>query len=116
MKLTKTLSLIAAVSIGIFSTSCTQYPSPNAKTGSVVGGLLGAGAGALIGDRKGRGLEGAAIGAAVGALGGGLLGGARDDRERQYNNQSRPPYYNDRYPPRDSGRYDRYEQRPSYNY
>ena len=64
--------------IALCLTSC----GPSGKRGAAIGGLLGAGAGAIIGHQSGRGLEGAAIGGAVGAGTGGLLGGARDDRFR----------------------------------
>jgi uncharacterized protein YcfJ len=57
--------------------SCSN--SPNARTGTVIGALGGAGVGGIIGSQSGRGLEGAAIGAGLGALGGNLIGGSRDD-------------------------------------
>ena len=63
--------------------------------------LVGAGAGALIGEHNDRELEGAAVGGVVGAIAGGLLGSARDEeyygrapapapRYRTY--QQAPPY------------------------
>ncbi|MFC1675109.1 YMGG-like glycine zipper-containing protein, partial [Candidatus Omnitrophota bacterium] len=42
--------------------------------GTVIGGILGAAAGGIIGHQSGHGGEGAAIGAATGALGGALVG------------------------------------------
>lgn len=69
------------VTIGILSVLLVSFMigCQNTKThaveGSVVGGLLGATAGGIIGHQGGHGLEGAGIGAAVGALGGGLIGG-----------------------------------------
>lgn len=92
---------MALASLGL--ASCTSEPAPNTKTGAVGGGLLGAGAGALIGHQSGRALEGAAIGGAVGAAGGALLGSAADDRERMRQRQAPPPrrydqgYYGPRY-------------------
>ena len=72
----------------LFGTSCYyDHPTVHTKRGAVIGGVLGAGAGALIGEHNDRELEGAAIGGAIGALTGGLLGSARD--EAYY---GRPPY------------------------
>ena len=86
MKIQKiVLTAIAALGLITFNTSC----GPGAKRGAVIGGLAGAGAGAIIGHQSGRGLEGAAIGGAVGAGSGALIGGARDDeREIQRNHQN----------------------------
>ena len=69
------LSLFALCGVSCYS----EYPTVHAKRGTVLGGLLGAGAGAVIGNQSDRPLEGAAIGGAVGALTGGLLGSARDE-------------------------------------
>jgi len=69
-----TLVLSASLALAMF----------NSKRGAVLGGLIGAGTGAIIGHQSGRGLEGAAIGGAVGAGGGALLGSARDDDEARY--------------------------------
>lgn len=89
--------------ITIFGTSCYTTPagSVHAKRSTVLGGLVGAGAGALIGEHNDRELEGAAVGGVVGAIAGGLLGSARDEeyygrapapapRYRTY--QQAPPY------------------------
>ena len=66
--------------------SC-QNAGPNANNGAVLGGLGGAGVGAIIGNQSGRPLEGALIGGAVGALGGAALGTAQDERNAQYYQQ-----------------------------
>lgn len=50
-----------------------------ADRGAAAGGLLGAGAGALIGSQTGDPLAGAAIGAGLGALGGGVFGSQMDE-------------------------------------
>lgn len=84
------LSVMAVASLGLASCA-THEPAPNTKTGAVAGGLLGAGAGAIIGHQSGRALEGAAIGGAAGAAGGALLGSAADDRERQRRGYYGPP-------------------------
>jgi outer membrane lipoprotein SlyB len=64
--------------------SCTN--GRNARTGTVIGALGGAGVGGIIGSQSGRGLEGAAIGAGLGALGGNVIGGAQDqdNHRRRY--------------------------------
>ena len=83
------LTSVAAIGLLFLNTSC----GPGAKRGTVIGGLAGAGAGAIIGNQSGRGLEGAAIGGAVGAGAGALLGGARDDeREAEYYRQHHSRY------------------------
>ena len=81
MKIHKLLLLVVTtLGIAFFSTSC----GPSAKRGAVLGGIIGAGAGAIIGHQSDRPLEGAAIGGAVGAGAGGLLGGAKDDDRRAH--------------------------------
>ena len=74
------------LSIGIASllslASCTS--GPNARTGTILGGLGGAAAGGIIGHQSGRGIEGAAIGGTLGAVGGNMVGGAQDSRNRSY--------------------------------
>lgn len=101
------LALAASLTV-----SCTS--GPNARTGTVVGGLGGAALGGIVGHQSGRGLEGAAIGGALGALGGNLIGGSQDQRNYGYGRgyYSNRGYYSDR------GRYSRrgYSSRPSYYY
>lgn len=74
--------LTASLMIPLGLSSCTS--GPNARTGTVLGGLGGAAAGGIIGHQSGRGLEGAAIGGGLGALGGNVVGGAQDQRNRRY--------------------------------
>ena len=74
-------SLSAAIAL-VFS-SCATGPygdNENAKEGAVIGGLAGAGLGAIIGNQSGRPLEGALIGAGAGGLGGAAIGSSQDDR------------------------------------
>jgi len=88
---------IVAVGIAMFGSSCySDYGNVHAKRGAVVGGLVGAGAGALIGGHTDRELEGAAIGGLFGALAGGVLGSARDDE--YYYGHSQPRYNSYRQP------------------
>ncbi len=84
MKIRKFFLVVTAL-IAFTSTSC----GPSGKRGAVLGGVIGAGAGAIIGHQSGRPLEGAAIGGALGAGTGGLLGGARDDERRAYDERHR---------------------------
>lgn len=75
-------------------TGCeTMGTAAQSKTtqGAVLGGLLGAGTGAIIGEQTGKAGAGTAIGAGLGALGGGLLGHALEEQERKYQQQQMPP-------------------------
>ena len=58
--------------------------------GAVLGGLLGAGTGAIIGNQTDHAGAGTAIGAGLGALGGGLLGHAMEENSHQAQTQSTP--------------------------
>jgi uncharacterized protein YcfJ len=87
--------ILAAVSM-LTLASCAG--GPNAQTGTVIGGLGGAGLGAIIGNQSGRPLEGAAIGGALGAIGGNMIGNSQDQRNYQrqqqyYNQQPQQGYY-----------------------
>lgn len=65
----------------VFATGCSSLSQTEA--GAVGGGLLGAGAGALIGSATGHTGAGAAIGAGVGALAGGVTGNAVEQSENR---------------------------------
>ena len=78
----KTTLLAASIFTSMLLASCSS--GPNARTGTLIGGLGGAAAGGIIGNQSGRGLEGAAIGGALGAVGGNAVGGAQDQRNRRY--------------------------------
>ncbi len=97
----KKLALPILAAAALFgSASCNTY-APNTKMGAALGGLAGAGLGAIVGHQSGRALEGAAIGGAAGAVTGGLMGSAADDAQRP--RQSRYYYDEDYYddgPPR----------------
>ena len=58
--------------------------------GALLGGLLGAGTGAIIGNQTDHAGAGTAIGAGLGALGGGLLGNALEERDRAASQQTMP--------------------------
>lgn len=72
------LAIVAVCAIGF---GCATGQSVHTKEKAVMGGLLGAAAGGVIGHQSGRGLEGAAIGAAAGSVAGGVVGSAQDERE-----------------------------------
>src|SRR6056297_1227407 len=55
-------------------------PNQRAKQGALMGGLLGAGVGAVFSDDK---VKGAAIGGALGAAGGGVYGSILDKQEAE---------------------------------
>jgi outer membrane protein with glycine zipper len=70
------------VSLLLFCVSAVGCRSPYyADQGALVGGLGGAGVGALVGNAVGHTGAGALIGAGAGALGGALVGNALDDVE-----------------------------------
>jgi len=66
--------------ISVVSLSGCQTSS-HAENGAVLGGLLGAGTGAIIGHASGNTGAGAAIGAGVGALSGAAIGHGQDEVE-----------------------------------
>lgn len=82
------IKLFTALSAACIMAGCAT--GPEAQTGTVLGGLLGAGAGGIIGHQSGRGLEGAALGAGIGALSGNMYGNAQD--QRNYNAYQRSLY------------------------
>ncbi|MBX7257393.1 MAG: glycine zipper 2TM domain-containing protein [Candidatus Hydrogenedentes bacterium] len=92
----KLLAMAVVVSVGstFFLMGCQTTPT---QQGAVAGGLLGAGAGAIIGNQvHGKSGEGALIGAAAGALTGALIGDHVDERRdrrgaQQQRAQQAPP-------------------------
>ncbi len=65
------------ISLGV---GCNTTPT---QDGAVVGGLLGAGLGAIVGNQSGHEGEGALIGAGVGALTGALVGDQVDEASKR---------------------------------
>jgi hypothetical protein len=92
MRWIKTSGLVAVALISVALTGCTTPTGApnNAGTGAIVGGLSGAGIGALATCGN---PAGAAIGAAAGALTGGLIGASVDQQ------QARGPVYVAQPPP-----------------
>jgi YMGG-like Gly-zipper len=91
------LTSAAAVLAAITLSNCSGPTGPDTQRGAVVGGLLGAGAGAIIGNQSGHAGEGALIGAGAGALGGAAIGNARDTERRNYNGNGNQGGYYDKY-------------------
>jgi uncharacterized protein YcfJ len=58
--------------------------------GAVLGGLLGAGTGAIVGNQSDHAGAGTAIGAGLGALGGGLIGNAMEEKDQRAQQQTTP--------------------------
>jgi outer membrane protein OmpA-like peptidoglycan-associated protein len=73
-----TFVILLAVLVGA---SCAN--TPKWQTGAVVGGAVGAGAGAVIGHQSDHEVEGALIGGAVGAVAGGLIGAQLDKQQAE---------------------------------
>lgn len=75
-----TIGIICA----IFALQGQAHAQYSQTRGTVLGGLTGAAAGAIIGDNNDEAGVGAAIGGVVGALAGSALGQAEDQRSRYY--------------------------------
>jgi hypothetical protein len=71
-------NLLLAIGIGLLAAPGCQSPY-YADRGAAAGGLLGAGAGALIGSQTGNTGAGAALGAGLGALTGSVFGAQMDE-------------------------------------
>ena len=89
LNLTLVLAALAAVSgcesMGTAAQSQTTQ-------GAVMGGLLGAGTGAIIGNQSHHHAgAGAAIGGALGALGGGMIGHGLEEQRQAAQQQAYPP-------------------------
>jgi uncharacterized protein YcfJ len=67
----------------LFIAGCSGQPLSTREKGTLGGGVLGAGAGALIGSAVGHPGAGALIGGGMGALGGGLIGNQMQNQEVQ---------------------------------
>ena len=79
------LALVGCESLGTAAQSKTNQ-------GAVLGGLLGAGSGAILGNQMGHHAgAGTAIGAGLGALGGGLIGHGMEERDTAVQRQQYPP-------------------------
>jgi len=79
-------------------TGCAE-PGKHEVAGTLAGGALGAGAGAIIGHQTGHTGAGTAIGAGAGALGGNLIGRGIDEAARANQENNPPAGYNQTYTP-----------------
>ena len=72
----------AAASIALLTLGCVGCQSPyHSDQDALAGGVLGAGAGALVGHAMGNTAAGAVVGAGVGALSGAAIGASADETE-----------------------------------
>ena len=76
--------ILISVTLLIVVSGCNTTP---VQDGAAVGGVLGAAAGAIIGNQSGREGEGALVGAGIGAATGALIGD-HVGRKREQRNQS----------------------------
>jgi len=84
MRVGVVLMLFAVMTVAL--AGCETTPT---QQGAILGGALGAGAGAIIGNQShGRTGEGALIGAAGGALAGALIGDQVDENRRRQGQQN----------------------------
>ena len=78
----KTISLaIAATIVAMFLSACSGQPLTTREKGTLGGGVLGAGAGAIIGAAVGHPGAGAAIGGGLGAVTGAVVGNEFQNHE-----------------------------------
>ena len=73
--------LVAGLVIAAACMGCQN----NTQRGAALGGLAGAGVGAIVGKQLGNTGAGALVGAGTGALAGGLIGNAQDKTEERDN-------------------------------
>jgi len=91
MRNTKTvLWLCGAIALAGCESMGTAAQSKT-NQGAILGSLLGAGTGAIIGNQTGHAGAGTAIGAGLGALGGGLMGHAMEEQSQSVQRQQFPP-------------------------
>ena len=83
------IALLASVLSGCESMGTAAQSKTN--QGAVLGGLLGAGTGAIIGNQSDHAGAGTAIGAGLGALGGALVGHAMEENSQRTQQQVTPP-------------------------
>lgn len=76
-----TILSLAAAAFAFALSNCAAPSGPNTQRGAATGALLGAGAGAIIGNQSGNTAGGALIGAAAGGTAGALYGNARDQEQ-----------------------------------
>jgi uncharacterized protein YcfJ len=85
----KAFLFLICVALAVSNTGCASSPNRTAE-GAVIGGAVGAGAGAIIGHQSGETGEGAALGGLVGALAGSLVG-SQVQKQPAAVSQANPP-------------------------
>jgi uncharacterized protein YcfJ len=75
--------IMAALTIVLTGLGCSSQPMTTGEAGTLGGGVLGGGAGALIGAAVGHPLVGALLGGALGAGGGYLVGNSMQSQQAQ---------------------------------
>jgi uncharacterized protein YcfJ len=83
MLTTRSLILVLAVVTGLAVAGCSGQPLSTREKGTLGGGALGAGTGAIIGAAVGHPGMGAAIGGGMGAVGGYAVGNQMQNQEAQ---------------------------------
>ena len=86
-------TVIGMAALAVLGSGCESMgTAAQSKTtqGAVLGGLLGAGTGAIIGNQSDHAGAGTAIGGALGALGGGLIGHAMEENAQRTQQQTTP--------------------------
>jgi len=78
-------SIIECLVVGALMAAAGAGCQNNTQKGAALGGLAGAGVGAIVGKQLGNTGAGALVGAGTGALAGGLIGNAEDKAEERDN-------------------------------
>ena len=81
--MSRTVGWISGCILTAFLVAPGCQSASHTENGAVVGGLLGAGTGAVVGHALGNTGAGAAIGAGVGLLSGAAIGSGMDDTEKK---------------------------------
>ena len=98
MKIRMKLAALTLLALGAaaFAAGCTEA-GKHEVAGTLAGGALGAGTGAIIGHQTGHAGTGTAIGAGAGALAGNVIGRGIDEAARSNEKNNPPADYG--YPP-----------------
>lgn len=83
LKLSAIGTIILALALALLTCGCSGQPLSTREKGTLGGGVLGAGTGAIIGAAVGHPGAGAAIGGGLGALGGAAVGNTMQNQEVQ---------------------------------
>ena len=86
MRVKSFATIVLGAVVALAALGCNTTPT---QDGALIGGMLGSGAGAIIGHQSGKAGEGALIGAGAGALAGALIGDQADERGVRYGPQRR---------------------------